>query len=396
MKRSTERILTTHAGRLPNPDNIAAIQQARADSDQATFDRLVKAGVTDRVRKQMELRNDIHSDGEFWKARDEHYYNSRVTGVAMQPLQPGEGPSILVHQQERHMPEFREFYEIYDQLGNIPRPGVVNPQSTYKAVITGPMTYKGQDAIKHELEVVKAGIAETGAQVEDFFFPVLGPGWLGHFLFNAYYPTDEEYVYAMAAMFKGEYEAVVEAGFILQIDDPGLADKFGMFYPPIPVEAFRKHADLRIEATNWALRNIPEDRVRYHTCWGSWHTPHTTDIPFKHIVDLMLKVNAQAYSVEAADVRHELDYKVWEDVKFPQGKIYIPGVIAHKTTTIEPPELVAHRIMRYASIMGRENVIAGTDCGYGNRVYPDIAWAKMKAMAEGAALATQQLWPRSR
>ena len=293
------------------------------------------------------------------------------------------------------MPEFREFYEVYDQLGNIPQPGVVNPLATHRAVITGPMQYKGQDAIKHELAVVQAGIAAAGAQVEDFFFPVLGPGWLGHFLFNAYYPTEEEYVYAMAAMYKGEYEAVVEAGFVLQIDDPGLADKFGMFYPPITIEAFRQHADLRIEATNWALSNIPEEKVRYHTCWGSWHTPHTTDIPFKHIVDLMLKVKAQAYSVEAADVRHELDYKVWEEVKFPDGKIYIPGVIAHKTTTIEPPELVAHRIVRYANIMGRENVIAGTDCGYGNRVYADIAWAKMQAMAAGAALATQQLWPRA-
>jgi 5-methyltetrahydropteroyltriglutamate--homocysteine methyltransferase len=232
MKRSTERILTTHAGRLPNPDNIAAIMKARADGDQVTFDRLMQAGVADRVRKQMELRNDIHSDGEFWKARDEHYYKSRVTGVEMRPLQPGEGASILVHQQERHMPEFREFYEIYDQIGNTPHPGVVNPRPAHKALITGPMQYKGQDAIKHELEVVKAGIVEAGAQVEDFFFPVLGPGWLGHFLFNAYYPTEEEYVYAMAAMFQGEYKAVVEAGFLLQIDDPGLADKFGMFYPP--------------------------------------------------------------------------------------------------------------------------------------------------------------------
>jgi 5-methyltetrahydropteroyltriglutamate--homocysteine methyltransferase len=395
MQRSTERILTTHAGRLPNPDNIAEIMHARDAGDQATFDRLTQAGITDLVRQQMELHNDIHSDGEFWKARDARYYQSRVSGVEMQPLQPGEGPSILMYQQERHMPEFREFYGIYDQLGNIPRPGVVNPQPTHRAVITGPMTYKGPDAITHELEVVKAGIAAAGAALEDCFFPVLGPGWLGHFLFNAYYPTEEAYVYAMAEMFKGEYEAVVNAGFILQIDDPGLADKFGMFYPPITIAEFRKHADLRIEATNWALSNIPEEQVRYHTCWGSWHTPHTTDIPFQHIVDLMLKVKAQAYSVEAADVRHALDYQVWEDVKFPEGKIYIPGVIAHKTTTIEPPELVARRIVRYARMMGRENVIAGTDCGYGNRVYPDIAWAKMRAMAEGAALATRQLWPGS-
>ena len=177
MKRSTERILTTHAGRLPNPDNIAAIQQARANGDQATFDQLVKASVADRVRKQMELRNDIHSDGEFWKARDEHYYNSRVTSVEMQPLQPGEGPSILVHQQERHMPEFREFYAIYDQIGNTPHPGVVNPRPAHKAVITGPMQYKGQDAIKHELEVVKAGIAEAAVPVSGL--PGFAPGASG-------------------------------------------------------------------------------------------------------------------------------------------------------------------------------------------------------------------------
>ena len=203
MKRSTERILTTHAGRLPNPDNIAKIMKARADSDQAAFDRLMLAGVADRVRKQMELHNDIHSDGEFWKARDEIYFNSRVNGVEMRLLQPGQGASILVDQQERHMPEFREFYAVYDQLGNIPRPGVVNPPATHRAVIIGPMQYKGQDAIKHELGVVKAGIAAAGAQVEDCFFPVLGPGWLGHFLFNEYYPTEEEYVYAMAVMFQG-------------------------------------------------------------------------------------------------------------------------------------------------------------------------------------------------
>src|SRR5262245_32954097 len=200
MKRSTQRILTTHAGRLPNPDTIAAIQQARADNDQARWDGLVQAGVANLVRKQMELRNDIHSDGEFWKARDEQYYNSRVTGVAMQPLQPGEGPSILVYQQERHMPEFREFYAIYDQIGNIPRPGVVNPQPTHKAVIIGPMQYKGQDAIKHEIEVVKAGIVEAGARVEDFFFPVLGPGWVGHFIFNACYPTVDVFVYTCMSM----------------------------------------------------------------------------------------------------------------------------------------------------------------------------------------------------
>jgi len=198
----------------------------------------------------------------------------------------------------------------------------------------------------------------------------------------------------LADFFTGDYEAVVAAGFVLQIDDPALVTGFGMASPPMSIAAYRKHVEMRIGATNYALRHIPEDRIRYHTCWGSWHTPHTTDLPFRHVIDLMLKVKAQAYSVEAADVRHQLDWKLWEEVKLPEGKIYIPGVVAHKTTTIEPPELVADRILTYARIMGRENVIAGTYCGYGNRVYPDIGWAKMRSVAEGAELASKQLWPR--
>ncbi|MCI0438140.1 MAG: hypothetical protein L0177_03300 [Chloroflexi bacterium] len=266
MKRSTDRILTTHAGRLPNPGNMEEVLRARADGDDKKFDELVAAGVAEMVRKQVALENGIHSDGEFWKARDPKYYSSRSTGVEMRPLKPGEPASIVAFQQERRTPEFREFWTIYDANGNIPTPGVTPIRPTYKAVITGPFKYTGQEAIEHELEVVKAGIAAAGVSVEDFFFPVLGPGWLGHFLWNEFYKTDEEYVYAMADFFQGEYEAVVEAGFVLQIDDPGLCDKFGLFDPPISVEEFRKHAELRIEATNYALRNIPEERIRYHTC----------------------------------------------------------------------------------------------------------------------------------
>jgi 5-methyltetrahydropteroyltriglutamate--homocysteine methyltransferase len=292
------------------------------------------------------------------------------------------------------MPEFQAFYEIYDAVGNTPMPGVTIPPATHRAVITGPLEYRGQGAIQHEIEVVKAGIAAAGANVDDFFFPLLSPGWLAHFLGNAYYPTEEAYFYALADFFQGDYEAVVEAGFVLQLDDPALVTRFGMATPAMDITAYRKHVEMRIEATNYALRHIPEERIRYHTCWGSWHTPHTTDLPLRHVIDLMLTVKAQAYSVEAADVRHQLDWKLWEDVKLPEGKIYIPGVVAHKTTTIEPPELIADRILTYARLMGRENVIAGTDCGYGNRVYPDIGWAKMRAVAEGAELASQQLWPR--
>ena len=230
--------------------------------------------------------------------------------------------------------------------------------------------------------------------MDDCCFPVLGPGWLGHFVWNECYKTDEEYAYAMAAFFKNDYRAVVDAGFTLQIDDPGLCDSWRMMDPPMSISDYRKRVGLRVEATNWALEGIPEDRVRYHTCWGSWHTPHTTDIPFEHVIDIMLQVKAGAYSVEAADVRHELDWKLWENHRLPEGKTYIPGVIAHKTNTVEPPELVAERIIRYANLMGRENVIAGVDCGVGGRCYPDIGWAKLKSLTEGAALASKMLWGR--
>ena len=196
----------------------------------------------------------------------------------------------------------------------------------------------------------------------------------------------------MAEFFRADYEAVADAGFILQIDDPDLVDAFCMFWPPISIEEYRKYVTLRIDALNYSLRNVPEEQIRYHTCWGSWHTPHVTDLHFRHTADIMLRVKAQAYSVEAADAQHVLDYQVWDELKFPDDKIYIPGVVAHKTGTVEPPELVAERIITYANIMGKENVIAGTDCGYGNRVYPDIAWAKMRAMAEGAEIATRKLW----
>jgi 5-methyltetrahydropteroyltriglutamate--homocysteine methyltransferase len=227
---------------------------------------------------------------------------------------------------------------------------------------------------------------------EDYFYPVLGPGWLDHFVWNQHYKTEEEYCFALAEIVKNDMKAVVEAGFVLQIDDPGLCDRYGMIDPDPGYEEYRRTEAMRIEATNYALEGIPEDRVRFHTCWGSWHTPHTTDIPFKYVIDLMLQVNAGAYSIEAADVAHELDIEVWKDHKLPDGKIFIPGVVAHKTTTIEPPELVAHRLVEWANMFGRENVIAGVDCGVGGRSYPEVGWAKLKALSDGAALASKTLW----
>ena len=249
--------------------------------------------------------------------------------------------------------------------------------------------------IKHEIEVVKAGITDAGANLEKIFFPLLSLGWISHFLWNEYYQTHEQFFQALAKLFKGEYEAVVEAGFVLQIDDPSMVTRYGYPNPPLSIEDYRKHAEMRVDALNYALSNIPEEKIRYHACWGSQHSPHTTDLPLKHVIDQMLKVNAGAYSFEASDARHQLDWKVWEEHTLPEGKIFIPGVVAHKTTIIEPPELVADRILTFAKMVGRENVIAGTDCGLGGRVYPDIAWAKIRSMAEGARLATKQLWPRA-
>ncbi len=391
-------IKTTHGGRLPNPDNQAEIMDARARGDKARFTQLATPQIAALIQKQRDTGISVMSDGEFWKGRDKIYFESRAKGIEVRPVREGENATLVGNLWERTSGQFDEFFKVYDELGLLPMPGVTFTSSQFttgapRAAIVAPLEPLPPDAINAEIAMVKAGIRAAGADVADFFFPVLGPGWLGHFVQNDYYRTDEEYVYALAAFFKNDYRAVVDAGFTLQIDDPGLLDKWPMFDPPISLEEYRKQARLRIEATNWALEGIPEEKVRYHSCWGSWHTPHTTDLPLRDVVDLLLMVNAHYYSVEAADVRHELDWQVWQDLKLPDGKVYVPGVIAHKTSTVEPPELVAHRIMQYANIMGRDNVMAGVDCGPGNRAYPEVAWAKLRSLVEGAALATKQLWP---
>src|SRR5271169_6207831 len=220
-------------------------------------------------------------------------------------------------------------------------------------------------------------------------------GWLDHFIFNEYYKTEEEFLFALADALREEYRAVVAAGFVLQIDDPGLPDWWDMLKPEPSVAAYRRFARLRIEAVNHALSGIPEDKVRYHLCWGSWHGPHTHDLPLEHIIDLILEVKAQTYSFEAANVRHEHEWRVWQQAKLPDGKMLMPGVVSHATNLVEHPQLVADRILRYAGIAGRENVIAGTDCGLGGRVHADLAWAKLRSLAEGARLASKNSWSSS-
>jgi 5-methyltetrahydropteroyltriglutamate--homocysteine methyltransferase len=253
------------------------------------------------------------------------------------------------------------------------------------------LSHKSLGPLTVEIETFKSALRDVA--VEEAFFPVIAPGWLDHFMFNEYYPTDEDFIFAVADILRPEYQAIVDAGFILQIDDPGIADAWPTFFPEPSVEEYRKYAKIRVDALNHALAGIPEDRVRYHVCWGSQHGPHVNDLALSHIVDLVLAVRAQGYYLEAANPRHEHEWKVWRDVKLPKDKILIPGVVSHATNTVEHEELVADRIVRFAQIVGRENVIAATDCGMGRRTHPQIGWAKLKALVDGAALATKRLWP---
>jgi 5-methyltetrahydropteroyltriglutamate--homocysteine methyltransferase len=394
LQRSTDRILTTHPGRLPNPDNYAEIMAARQSGDQQRFDELTIAAIKDIVRRQHEIGIDILSDGEFWKVRDQRWYDDRCTGVLRRPLKTGEaGFNQLSARREGRMPEFKAFYEIYDQIGNTPMPGGrASRLSDMYEVITGPIQVTSGEAVRREVQRTRDALVADGEDVANFVFPVLAPGWLGHSLHDEYYRDRDKYNYALAEIFKNDYRAVIDAGFTLQIDDPALCTRNTVYDPPMSREEYRKDCEARIEATNWALQGIPEERILYHTCWGSFHTPHTTDMPFAWIIDLLPKLNVGAWSVEAADVRHELDFQLWQDFKLPDGKSYFPGVIAHKTSTVEPPELVAFRIGRYANLMGKENIVASVDCGVGGRCYPEVGWAKLKSLVEGARLASKQLW----
>jgi 5-methyltetrahydropteroyltriglutamate--homocysteine methyltransferase len=256
-------------------------------------------------------------------------------------------------------------------------------------VCVGPLTYTGHDAIRSDIANFKAALAAAG--VEEGFMTSIAPGSASR-IANRYYTTEEEFLFACADAMREEYRAIVDAGLVLQLDDPAIAENWDMVNPEPSVADYRKFSMVRVEALNHAIRGLPEDRIRFHLCWGSWHGPHTTDIPMRDIVEVMLAVKCRAYSFEAGNGRHEHEWKVWRDVKLPDGKLILPGVVSHATNVVEHPELVAERIVRFADQVGRERVIASTDCGLGGRVHPQIAWAKLEALAQGAELATQQLW----
>jgi len=392
MKRSTDRIRTTHAGRLPVSPGLENLP-VRLYLGEVVDPATIAEGIAHGLRKQIDIGIDCVGDGEFWKARDFIYYSRHLTGLERRPLKPGETGSTRTNTRERD--EFAEFYKDSDKAGTIfyvpgERP---TPPERECTVARGPIKSKGTAALAQEIVAFKAALARSGRAVDETFFCVIAPGWLDHFIYNEYYKTDEEFIFALADALREEYLAIVYAGFILQIDDPGLVDWWDMLKPALSVDEYRdRFARLRIDAINHALKGIPEDRVRYHLCWGSWHGPHTHDLPFEHIVGLMLQVKAQCYSFEAANVRHEHEWKLWNDVKLPDGKMILPGVVSHSTNLVEHPELVADRIMRFAGAVGRENVIAGTDCGLGGRVHTEIAWAKLGALVEGARLASKALW----
>ncbi len=384
MKRSTDRILTTHVGSLVRPPEVVALTRGRelgkpySEQERATLDTTV-AGA---VRSQAECGIDVPSDGEYSKSSFSGYANDRLTGFESRPGERGLGGSLRGRDRKR----FADAYEELEGTAETAAGGVV---------CTGPITYRGEAVVSQDLARFKAAL--QGLDFQEAFVPAVGPGTIELQRRNEYYKSQEEYLFAIADAMKTEYKTIVDAGFIPQIDDPRIMTEFDSLDPAPTPEEYRKFAALRIDALNHALAGLPEDRIRYHVCWGSWPGPHTTDVPLKDIVDLILKVKVGAYVIEGANPRHAHEWKVWEEVKLPQGKALIPGVISHATNVVEHPELVAERIIRYASVVGRENVLAGTDCGFAQgpfyrRVHPSIMWAKLEALAQGARLASKALW----
>ena len=387
MKNSSDRILTTHVGSLARPPEILDLMRARETGrphDAEALAGLVRESVRAVVERQAGIGIDVPSDGEFSKTSFSTYVNDRLTGFEGRTLGPGESP---LQNWGRDRALFRDFYREYDA----PIEGAQN----HVMVCTSPITYQGQAAVQQDIDNFKAALATV--ETEEAFIPAVAPGTIELQRTNEYYSSQEEYLTAIADAMKEEYRAIVEAGFILQIDDPRVVTQYGMPDPAPTIEEYRNFASLRVEAINHALEGLPEDRVRYHLCWGSWHGPHVTDVPLRDIVDIILRVNAGAYCVEAANPRHAHEWEVWETAGLPDGKILVPGVVAHTTNIVEHPELVAQRIRNYARMLGREHVIAGADCGFSQgafnpRVHPTIMWAKLEALAQGAALASRQLW----
>ncbi len=387
MKTSTDRILTTHVGSLIRPSALQDFMRAKQGGqayDQAAYEACLRQSVADAVGRQAEIGVDVVSDGEYGKAISwNQYVVERLSGFELRAIPPGYRPGTPGADRTR----FKDFYAELD---------VREPMANAKMVAcVGPVKYIGQAIVQRDIDNFKAAL--KGRKVEEAFMPVVAPSSVLPDRKDEYYKGEEEWLDAVTAAMRVEYKMIVDAGFILQIDDARAATAYDRMVPPGTFEEYRRWLAKFVESLNAALEGIPEDRVRYHVCWGSWPGPHVSDVPLRSIVDLILKVRAGAYVIEFANPRHEHEWQVWKDVKLPPGRVLIPGVISHATNVVEHPELIAERTLRFANLLGRENVMIGTDCGFAQgtfyrRVHPSIMWAKFEALVEGARLASKQLW----
>jgi len=403
MRTSQYHILTSHVGSLPRPDALIEANRARDAGEAANpgaFEATLSAAVMHVVRYQRELGIEVPGDGEFGKSMAQRVnYGSwwRYSWQRLAGIEPGE-QTLYEMAPQRSVPGHIVLTSFGDRRDrtrfaaayNDPDSGITTGPRPPAPVCVGPLSYAGHDMIRHDIANFKSALAASG--VEEGFMTAVAPGSCSR-IGNRYYKSEEEFLYACAEAMREEYKAIVEAGIVLQLDDPAIAENWDMINPEPRVEDYKNFSRVRVDALNHAIRGLPKDRIRFHLCWGSWHGPHVTDIAMRDIVEVLLAVDVQAYSFEAGNVRHEHEWKVWQEVKLPDDKLILPGVVSHATNVVEHPELVAERIMRFANLVGRERVIASTDCGLGGRIHPQIAWAKLEALARGAALASKQLWP---
>jgi 5-methyltetrahydropteroyltriglutamate--homocysteine methyltransferase len=390
MRRSTDRILTTHVGALPAPLDV----WARTD----VADERLGEAVAEVVAAQREAGVDFINEGELTKGGHwVEYLPTRLGGYA--PAEGGAYTQLLLSSKD--WVDFNDFYmavlqngTLFEQSGatqHVPE-GAEETTPTDDWVAAEPIhfTEKGHRLLDREIAVMKASLGDTPAS--DVFLTSTAPLSIEPGREKGIYATDEEHIYAIAEAMRVEYEAIAAAGFQVQVDDAWLGALWDRIGIPMGTDGYRKFCEMRCEALNHALRNIPEEQIRYHLCWGSWHGPHSADLPLPDVVDIILGIKAQMYLIEAANVRHEHEIALWEDTKLPDGKIIAPGVVTHSTPLIEHPQLVADRIQRWAGLIGRENVVASTDCGLGLRLHPQLAWAKLRSLTEGARIASEALW----
>ncbi|WP_437583213.1 cobalamin-independent methionine synthase II family protein [Paramicrobacterium sp. CJ85] len=407
MRHSTDRILTSHAGSLPRTPELIAANEARTFSDDGftltstpEFEKLRADAVADIVARQKAAGIDVPNDGEYGKAMSNAvdygawwtYSFQRTAGLELTEFNPIDSEPVRSEPGNVRLTSFADrrdwtrFAEAYQD----PTSGIaLGKNATAFPTCTAPLSYTGQDALQTDIANLKQALAAS--DLSEGFITALSPGSASR-IGNRYYETEEEFIWAWADVLREEYKAITDAGLVVQIDDPSIAENWDQVNPEPTVEDYLAFTRIRVEALNHALRGIPEEQVRFHLCWGSWHGPHTTDLEMKHLVNTMLSINAGGYSFEAANARHEHEWTVWQDTKLPEGKVIIPGIVSHATNVVEHPELVAQRIERFATVVGRENVIASTDCGLGGRIHPQIAVAKLETLGEGARIASERLY----